>query len=180
MSQSYFCWTFPANECDVTSELHSLESADRLLKALDGSDQLLMAASRNDWLLSMLDALALGLRVTGLAAFHTMAYVVSSERVPHVIGEVQSLLDAAKSNPGLCAELLEGGYSEGDVLLALRLSKPASTPHLGPEDADEGDSPRYLFAWLKSLLSVLHFANENSQCVVHVQPESQRRQDASN
>ena len=179
MSTDFFSWTFPANEHEDIAGVTSFETASHLLDLLHESENLLlMSASRRDWLLSNLEVLAQGFGVDRLAAFHQVRYIIRSEEMPQVIAQVQSLLSAIERSPDECAKLVTDGSSAENIQADFERSRSFLGSASWPGYADDGDNPRYLFSWIKALLQLLLYANANSKCLIHVQPEGQRASDA--
>ena len=172
MSTTYFTWAFPADPKDVPADVSALEDAEDLLTHVS-ERCLLMSASRNNWLLSNLQALSAMHGLRHLPRLGSTLSVVPVADIPDVIGEIESLLTVAREAPQFVASALQSRWEATDVSAALAASKEAETPHLGPSGAEEGDSPEYLFAWLKSLRALLGHAQKSRLCVVHVQPRWQ-------
>jgi len=150
----------------------ALEDVDPLLAKVS-ERRLLGSASRNNWLLGRLQTLGSIQGMRHLRRFGSTFYLVPVAEIPNVMGEIESLLRLAQEAPQVVAAALNSGCEATDILAALAASKPAEAPHLGPSGAEEGDSPEYLFGWLKSLHALLDHAYRSRLCVVHVQPRWQ-------
>lgn len=174
MSTTYFAWTFPARSSDATGNLRSLEDVGHLLPADECPKDLLMCSTRNGWLLGTVAAISSKLNIRSFSSFHKMFAVVAPDAISSVVDDIDSFLSSTRNNPALLAGILGESHTSLEVLEALEHSKEASIPHLGPDNAEEGDDAQYLFDWLKSLRTILRTAEANGMCVIHVQPESQR------
>jgi hypothetical protein len=172
MSSTYFSWAFPAEPKDVSADVSSLEDAGIFLAKVP-EDRLLMSASRNNWLLDNLKILSVARRLPHLQRLENVATVFSVSEVPSVFEEIESLLMFARDAPESIAAALNPPCDVAEVSEALESSTEAETPHLGPSGAEEGDAPKYLFSWLKSLHALLIYAHRSGLCTVHVQPRSQ-------
>jgi len=133
-----------------------------------------MCATRNGWLLSVVAAISSKLNIRSFSTFHQMFAVIAPDAISSVVDDIDSFLSSIRNNPELLAGILEESHTTMEILEALERSKEAPIPHLGPDNAEEGDDAQYLFNWLKSLRIILRTAEANGMCVIHVQPESQR------
>lgn len=174
MSTTFFAWTFPARCSEATGNLRSLADVGHLLPTDERPKDLLMCATRNGWLLATIAAIASTLNIRTFSSFHQVFAVVAPDAISSVVDDIDSFLSSTRNSPALLASILGEGHSPSEILGALERSKEASIPHLGPDNAEEGDTPQYLFDWFKSLRTLLRTAEANGMCVIHVQPESQR------
>ena len=172
MSTTYFSWAFPAKPEDVLDDVNALEDVDALLAQVS-EGRLLASASRNNWLLSNLQNLSAIHGLRHLRRLGAAFSLVPVAEIPSAIREIESLLKLAQDAPQFVAAVFHTPCEATDVSIALAASKEAEVPHLGPSGAEEGDSPEYLFGWLKSLRTLLDHAHRRRLCVVHVQPRWQ-------
>lgn len=145
-----------------------------MLPADECPKDLLMCSTRNGWLLGTVAAISSKLNIRSFSSFHKMFAVVAPDAISSVVDDIDSFLSSTRNNPALLAGILGESHTSLEILEALEHSKEASIPHLGPDNAEEGDDAQYLFDWLKSLRTILRTAEANGMCVIHVQPESQR------
>jgi hypothetical protein len=170
MATIYFSWAFPAPAASLAGRHDCLEDTSHLIK---GEACLLMSASRNNWLLGTISNVCAELGLENLPALQAAFASFSIDEIPSVVGEIDSIFAFANESPNEFARILHHSFDAESVSSGLQSSVEATKPHLGPSGADEGDSPEYLFCWLKSLRVLLMRALESERCVVHVQPRWQ-------
>jgi hypothetical protein len=180
MSTLYFAWSFPIRETDLPSQIHSCDDVLAFMNCDIAKGRTLASASRNDWLADKVAS------ISSQFGDATLAFLVSVE-----CGSVQdgsgyswfvSTLDSAQVNNAIigCERLLEyarqhpwhfaamlGQGSAVEIVEALQASTSRYDPIKGPEGEEEGDGPVYLFAYLKSLISLLRYAQEQDFYIVH-------------
>jgi hypothetical protein len=169
MSTTYFAYSFPISDRLVEPHHRSLEDVTEILNR-EKPEPFLCCASRSNWVLIRIANLSSALTLPQLAGFRNTLFLVPNEEISFLLGEIDRVLAIAEAAPESLMEALEQ-WGADEIIEALRTSKEAGVPYLGPEVDGDGDDPKYLFAWLKSLRSVALVSASTGKGLLHVQPK---------